>query len=177
MPPTNVPTTLYCTSGDMDDLLSIVGNDSAIDDLNNQTITSDQTAYRNQCIYWATARVDFYLANRYPPAGLVQSWLVNDWATVCACYKEKTRRGNPSPASLVDRYKEACADMKLVHDGLFEVPMTALREQGLPAWSNMKLDLGYSQKKLRVERQISDKRPTDFTQQKDIAGEFIVEPF
>lgn len=176
MPPTNAPSHVFCTVEDVDAVLSTVGEQESLDDDNTAVISVAETLYGTKCIYWATMRCNFFLSNRYCPDQLEQSWMVNNWAAILAAYRFRTRRGNPAPSSLKDLYDESIADMKLVHDGEYEVPMTPLREQGLPAWSNIRVDITQQLRKARVQRPISERSPTPYPQAKDWGSEFIVEP-
>ena len=76
-----------------------------------------------------------------------------------------------------DLYDEAIADMKLVKKGEFQVPEIGTRIGSFPAWSNVRVDVFYALRKIRVERPISNKqRVLNYTQQGDIAANYIIEP-
>lgn len=167
MPPTNTLAYTYVTRDDLDSLLSVLGTTDRVDDDNTGAVSAAEQGFIDKAIQWATDKINFYLAMRYNPSDLSQSWMVNDWCAIVACYFLATRRGNPSPASIIDLYQGAIRDLELVHSGAYEVPLTPLREVGIPAWSNIRVDVMYNRDKIRVLTTNSEKTPTPYRQKKD----------
>ena len=171
-----MPTALtytYCSSDDISAFLSTVGKEGRVDDDNSGTLTATETGYITSAISWATDRINFFLFRRYDPACLNDSWLVNQWAVILACYWLSSRRGNPPPGSFGDLYKEAIEDLKKVHNGQFDIPNVGEREAGWPAWSNVRVDMLYQLRKLRVETRISEREPVNYNRARDWGSEFI----
>lgn len=164
----------YCTADDLEALLSADGSDARIDDDAGGSVSATEEGYRTKAVNWATARVNFFCLSRYAAADLAQSWLVNNWCVICAAYWLAKRRGNPSPGSLAELYDEAVEDMKLVHSGAYEISDIAQRNISWPAWSNVRVDVLYSLRRIRVERPISDQSSP--SKHQDVAAAYIVEP-
>lgn len=166
---------VYCTEQDLQSLLSPDGEIGRLDDQNIGVV--NQT-YLTNAINWATERVNLYCLPRYNAIDLAQSWLVNNWAVICAAHWLSTRRGNPVPHSFDDLYEEAIEDMKLIQKGQAQIPNIGLRTSAWPAWSNVRVDVLYTLRKIRVERPISETKGTnpDYYQSQDWAANFIVEP-
>lgn len=167
-------TYVYTTSDDLDVILSMDGVEGRIDDTDDGVLSTNEILYRSKAIYWATARVNFFCLSRYAASDLAQSWLVNDWCTILATYKLSLRRGNPVPGSLIELRDQAEEDMKLVHSGAYEISDIAQRNISWPAWSNVRVDVLYNLRRIRVERPISDQS----SQSKfvDVSANYIVEP-
>lgn len=175
-----MPTALaytYCTSAEVEALLSSDGLTGRVDDDASGTRSATESGYISSAISWATSRVNFYCLQQYAAIDLSDSWLVNNWCVICAAYWLSCRRGNPSPGSFDQLYKEAIEDLKLVKSGTYQIPDVALRSAAWPAWSNVRVDALYSLRKIRVERPISDKSPPQgYTQSRDIGADYLVEP-
>jgi len=171
----------YTDQGDIESLLSVLGLVNRLDDVNTGVatfvaLTAEEQAYLPKFINRATERCNFYLAMRYNPADLAQSCWVNDHATVIACYLLAVRRGNPVPASLLDMYKETLEELKLVHLGNYEVPLIALREAGIPAFSTVRVDMMYNRDKIRKIASASDRSTPQVPPKRDLGSLWIVEP-
>lgn len=177
MPPALNLTVTYCTPDDLNPLLSEEGVTGRLDDDDDGSIDANEQGYLATAIQWASDKVNFYCLNRYAALDLANSWLVNNWAVLCAGHWLSIRRGNPSPASIADLYKEALKDMEMIRTGAANLPGIGLRTAAWPAWSNIRLDQLYSLRKLRVERPISEQSPVkDYYQQIDWPSQFILEP-
>lgn len=176
MPPTRAAISL-CSQADVEALLSIVGKENRVDDVGNSVITATESGYIDTAIAWGSAKVLFYCWQRFAPTDLADSWLVNDWATICSCYFLSTRRGNPVPSSIFDLYKQAVDDLKMVHSGEYDIPFVASREQSVPAWSNVRVDVMQNLRRVRVERPISEKTKPPYQQHRDLLAEYLPEVF
>lgn len=175
MPPTSVPTTLFCTEADIEEFLSVEGKVGRVDDNGDQAVNTAEQAAIQQAIYWATEKVLWFCDDLYCAEDLAQSWTVNKWAVICACYYLSCRRGNPPPGSFDELYKEAIEDMKLVHDGSHQIPGLGQLMAAFPAWSNVRVDFLYSLRKTRIEKPISDRTATPYSQNRDRGADHIVE--
>lgn len=169
----------YVSEEDIEALLSVHGKTASLDDLGVGAPTGDNDAHLNKAIQWATARVNFYLGNQYAARYLAESWIVNDWATILACYWLRTRRGNPAPSAIMDMYKGAVEDMSRVQSGEVNLPDTPTRSAAWPAWSNVRVDQLYPVRKVRVERGLSESRGgrPSYQQHLDFAAEYVPFPY
>lgn len=173
-----MPTALtytYCTEADIQALLGSDGTTARLDDDDTGAQSATEAGYLTTAIYWATDRCNFYLLSRYAAQYLAQSWLVNQWCVLCAAKWLSSRRGNPPPGSINELYEQAVEDMKLVHDGKYEVPGIGTRDAQWPFWSNVRVDAVYALRKIRVEKPISEKTATTYPQHPDRVAEFIWE--
>ena len=164
--------TLYTTEGDVQAYLSVDGENLRLTDQGESSPTTAELNYLLiQGINWATSKINLYCEFRYDAVDLVQSWLVNDWATILAVRWLCSRRGNPVPASIKELYDEAIETLKEVRAGALAIPDIGTRSPSHPAWSNQVVRQEYWQKKLRVETAISDARPQSYPQAADWATE------
>ena len=169
----------YCTSADLEALLSVDGLTNRVDDDNTGTQSATEAGYITAAINWATARINFFVASKYDKADLATDWVVNQWCVVLACHWLSTHRGNPAPGSFKDAYKEAIEDMKSVRAGENQLDL-GLRTAAWPAWSNMRRDIRYPLRSLRVEKGISvhgrGAKPSSYSQNTDRAADYIPPP-
>lgn len=154
--PTNLVYT-YATEADIQALLGLDGSTSRVDDDGTGDQSVAEAAYMAKAIQWATDKCNFYLLSRYADVDLARSWVVNNWCVICAAKWLSSRRGNPIIASVSTAYEEAIEDMKAVHRGDFEVPGIGNRDNQWPLWSNVRVDVTYTLRKIRVERPISER--------------------
>ena len=174
MPPTALPVT-YCAESDLQAMIGLDAEVSHLDDDQSGAVDGPEATYLSQAISWATEQCNKYLLGRYRETDLATSWLVNQWCTIAAAYWLSVRRGNPSPAAVAKLYAEAVKDMTQVHDKQFDIPHLGTRNTTWPAWSNVRVDALYQLRKVRVERPISDRRPSA-AQNRDIAADLTIEP-
>ena len=165
----------YCTEADIEALLSVDGKVGRVDDDNNGSLSATESGYITKAINWATARLNMYLAPIYAQADLATDWVVNEWCVILACHWLSIRRGNPAPGSFVDQMKSVMEDIKLVRQGTVVLDL-GQREGAWPAWSNVRVDMGYPLRKIRVERPISE-QPTLQPQNQDLAANHIPAPW
>ncbi len=177
MPPT-APSVVYVTRADLDDFLSPTGVDSRVDDDSTGAISAADARALDNARYWATGRVNMHALGRYAAADLGNSWVVNQWAVVLACHWLSCRRGNPPPGSFDKLYDETVLDLKELRAGTIDLPDVGLRSNAYPAWSNIRCDIFYGLRKLRVERPISRDDPTagPFRSYRDVVADLIPEP-
>lgn len=166
--------TLYCSSDDVDALLSQEGVDLRLDDDESDAISAtEETRLTTWALNYATSRVNDYALGRYLAANLDNNWTVNHWATVIAARYLCVRRGNPLPKSIAELYKEVMADLKALKAGEYQLGDIAERVLNSPSWSNLRHDGRYLRKKTRKESQMSERTPDRVPAAKDIPGEVI----
>ncbi|MDE2097156.1 MAG: hypothetical protein KGL39_07910 [Patescibacteria group bacterium] len=180
------PSILYCSEGDLEELMSIEGKVALADDDDtggiNQSVSLLTVANPNQqrfvtrALNWGTDRVNFFCLTLYAASDLATSDMVNQWATICAAWWFSHRRGNPPPGAYEELYKDTIADLKSVKSGENQIPDIGYREVQWPAWSNIHVSTVYQLKRSRVERPISEKTPTTYPQNVDHVADFIYEP-
>jgi hypothetical protein len=174
-------TNLYCTDADVEGLLSALGVRSRLDDDQSGAVETDESARLRQAREYATARVKFYALVHYADEKLASSWLVNDWATTIAAYWLSARRLNTVPDSLRELYEGSdgkggvLGDLEAVRKKTMIIPDIAFRNVDWPAWSNVTVDPRYRVRQIRVQRQISEKTPTQYPQTVDVIAERTLE--
>jgi hypothetical protein len=165
----------FCTEDDIKHLLSPDGELARLDDDGDSYVNAYEQVTVTSAINYATTRVNFYCQVLYDSDQLATSWLVNEWATIIASRWMCSRRNNPVPTSLEEMYKAVIDDMKLVRAMQMQIPDIGYRNATWPAWSNISKSDGYRYRKLRVERPISEKSPTQYPQSPDWNAEFTWE--
>lgn len=122
-------TTAYCTTADIEDVLSRVGVELSVDDYPPTDL--------GNAIVKASNKIDFNLRRRYTEASLAQSTIVTDWAAIIACHYLRRRRGNPSPPGIAEMYAEAMAEIEEVKLGRAELPGVGVKKSYAPGMSVM----------------------------------------
>ena len=165
------PTVYYCDPGDVQRRLSILGIQHATEDYGPANMAGEGGVIED-CIWDATEIINYYCQVLYRPEDLVRSTWINRRATDIAVYILASRRGNIQSASLSAAYKQALEWLDKIHNSQFEVPGTPIRATQAPAWSNVRIDQRYPTFRVRVERSISQKAPTPYSQSPDWSSEF-----
>jgi hypothetical protein len=169
------PAILYCDADDVAVLLSIVGEEDRLDDFNTGIVTVIERGYLQKIIGWATTKVNFACAQLYDLTDMANSPWVNGITTIIACQMLCGRRTNPVPGSIGAMYKEAMQDLLLVRTSAVQIPDIGYRDVAWPAWSAVRVDPMYRLYQNRVERRISERSPTPYTQRIDLIGDAIIE--
>lgn len=142
---------LYCSSDDVETLLSSLGVDVRQDDDDDGSPDSvGGIPIIDQALNWGTAQVKFYCATRYDDSELVKSWLVNSWATILAAVFLCSRRLNSIPNSVhmlaygdreggafqrgVHGNQGVMGDLRAVRAGAAQIPDINLRNEDTPAF-------------------------------------------
>lgn len=173
MPPAALSVT-YCTSSDVENLLSASGVVGRLDDDEGGTNSGGELAYLTQAINWATARVNLYVLSRHAAADLANSFVVNWYCTVIAAYLVSGRRGNPVASPLAEAYEEVMGELKAVRAGELTLADVATRDHSFPAWSNQGApDHRYQVQKLRVQRYLSGRKGDRSGQADDAASRVL----
>lgn len=172
MPPA-APEHLYTDETRVRTQLSAAGVRLALDDNRTKRVTADEQARLDQAVIDATETVNYYLASKYTPKRLAQSWWVWRRATVLAAYDLCTTRNNPPPESLLALAEQAQAELEAVQQGQGVVPGLPMRMTQAPTWSNVRIDQRRQFKVIRVERPTSSK--SGLRQNPDYQAEYTPE--
>lgn len=149
-------------------------------------ITSGATAIDNGVNVWlaglmtkackyATGRVQLYCLPRYDDSQLVNSWNVNQWATVIASQWLAKRLFREAPKGIQESYEEATGELQQVKDGQLNLDNCGPRTSEWPFLSNVTIDLGFTIRKVRVETAISEPTPTQYPQAIDYNSYYLFE--
>lgn len=142
-------------------------------------VNAYELARIQKAIAYASSKVNDYCMPRYQSAAALQSsWTVNRWATILAAKWLRSRGGRPLPQSVFDDAKEAMEEMKAVSVGQMQIGDLGTPIAEWPAWSNTCVDPSYWNRKLRVQRPMSEQSggpPTGYAQQIDWWAEGIIE--
>jgi hypothetical protein len=178
----NAPSILYLSETDIEELMSVDGKVGTADDYNDGSIYPSNPAntgeqrFITRAICWGTERVNWYCLTKYQPEVLATSYMVNQWAVICAAYWLSCRRGNPPPGSYDSLYQEAKEDMKGIKSGEFSIPECGFRDAFWPVWSHVRVDCLYALRKNRVERPLSEQSPVPYYQNQDWPSNYVIEP-
>lgn len=122
----------------------------------------------DECIEYSIAEIIGKLVQRYEPAVLANVPVISEYATIIACRTLCTRRGNPVPEPLEMRYQEIIAVGGLldqIASGkrlLIDADGNLVRPRGSfgPSFSNLTVDRGFNEKRIRVVDGASSMRTT-----------------
>lgn len=174
MPPVGL-SYLYCTQADVENVLSAVGVQARLDDDGDGYVNTTEQARMTDAINRATETCNFYLYNRYTPQNLSFSNIVNEWCSDLAAYVLCRSRGNPVPDAIIEAAQDAKDDMKEVLGGRIQLPAVPLRRWLAPTWDNIRVDLNYRFRVIRVEFNTSSQMPTTRPLNPDWADAFTYE--
>jgi phage gp36-like protein len=150
----------YTTFAQIERYLSLAGAEAFA----SHDVPDEPTAgVYDDVVNQATDEINLYLIERYLPAGLAGSTLVNRWATTLGAYFLTLRRGNPPPNSLAVDYERVIKLLERIQAGTLNIPNVATRSRG-PVWDNLTVDRRYHQQKLRVQKENSSDSPTGLRQ-------------
>src|SRR5262245_55184871 len=174
---------LFCTEEDVKFVLSASGVRLRLDDNADGAVSGIELNWFVRARSWGTSRVVHYLHTLYEPDDLANNEMVVQWASIIAAHWLAVRRGNPAPQSLremlygdgSEENRGVYGEMLDVKKGLFQLEDVGLRNAGWPAWSNVRRDIWYRVRQTRVERPISERTPTEYSQNVDHAAEHIYE--
>lgn len=124
---------------------------------------------------YATERVQMYCLPRYDDTQLVNSWTVNQWATVIAARWLANRLYRAAPEPVEKSYQDAVDELKQVQTGKLKIPNCGPRTSEWPFLSNVTIDPVYTYRKVRVEQVISEPTVTQYPQAIDWNSVFFVE--
>lgn len=180
MPPPPLPV-LFCSEQDIQDLMSVLGEQARLDDLDTGAggLTVESARALQKAQSYATTRVLFYAVQRYDATALASSWLVNEWSTVIACHWLCCRRANGVPDSLHElMYGDGKATNRGVMGDLADIraeraiiPDVGTRNVPWFSWSNVRVDPRYRVRQVRVERPLSERTATQYPQNVDWPSE------
>lgn len=136
--------TLYCTQGDIETVLSVLGLTLALDDDRGGSITATpESTYLTNCITWATAEANSYLAKRYDPVYLAQSSAVTEAVAVRAALRARRHRTDPAPESLQEWADEVMEWYKDVRAMKADVALAIERSPSRPGIINQRFNVNY----------------------------------
>lgn len=124
---------------------------------------------------YATGQVKLYCCGRYNDSDLVNSWSVNRWATALAARWIGRRVCRPCPQSILDDADEALKEMKQVRVSALSIEDIGTRTSGWPFITNVTHPVGLDVAQVRVEPQISEGTPTQYSQYIDWNSALIFE--
>ena len=169
-------TTVYATQADVEQVLSVAGVLSRLDDDGDQAVNDTEQLRMTDAIARATETCNYYLYWRYDPTNLATySNLVNQWCSDLAAYVLCRARGNPVPESLIEAAQEAEAKMTDIQRGRTTLPNVPMRRNQGPTWDNIRVDVRYRFKCIRVEQNTSSQQPTSRPSSPDWAEAFTYE--
>ncbi len=116
------------------------------------------------CSY-GTARIKLYCCGRYDDSALVNSWSVNQWATVVAARWLAVRLFRAAPEGIENQYKECLEELKEVQAGNLNIEDIGTRTSGWPFLSNISISDDYTWRRLRVDPQTSEPTPCQYSQE------------
>ena len=161
--------TVYCTESEVERFLSA---NAVTDFADNDQDGSKDVGVVDDCINQATEEIDLYARQRYTPALLVTSTLINRWAVVIAARFLCQRRGNPVPDSLESEWLRIADPtdgiLVMIAKGKRQLPGIALRADLRPTFSNLVIDRRYQRSTVRVTTTNSSDAPSDQSQDRKV---------
>lgn len=154
--------TTYCSTTDIDTILSSFGSLVRCDD--NQDGTAD-SGMASACIERGAVLVNQYTLVRYTVSEVSASSWAKWTNAVFAAYEICVRRNNPPPQSLADERDRLLEELRRIREGIIPLmgdtgPATPRHSDG-PAVSNMVVDGRYSTQKVRRKRTTSTGAPPE----------------
>jgi len=177
------PAYVYCANADVRNVLSRYGVNLRLNDSGGVTVGTGEEAELTEICYDATEEVNSYLAGRYDPIHLADSYLVKKWTKYIAAKELCERRGNPVPKALL-----LAVGTPEAQTGIYGRMVRVMNEveslQSIPervsptmAWSNGRVQMGYPLRKWRVERPLNEQTPRQGPPQNlDYGAEFTPYP-
>lgn len=153
--------TAYCTSDEVESVLSENGVLWAVDDDRSGTTSAGESGFIDDALERATVIINQYVAMIYSlPSLLTNTW--TKWAcAVLAAQKLCRRHGNGSPDGLTLDCEEVFAFLELVRKGQAVIPADG-EADALPlatnaglVMSNLRIDQRFPTAKVRVVQRIS----------------------
>lgn len=111
-----------------------------------------------------TSKVKLYCNQRYDDSQLALSGTVLDWATLIATKWLCTRRAQPCPTGILEDYEEAIEELKMVQSGQLSIEDIGTRGVDWPTVTNITVNPAYDHMRSRVQTNISEQTPTDYSQ-------------
>lgn len=151
-------TVQYCSWEDVSKRLSAVGARLRVDD----NIEEAQQDILDE----AAEEVNGYLALLYPIAGLALSNRVKFYTRDIAVFLTCTRRGNPAPKAVQERYETTIEALKLLSRGSMTLPDVAQSKMNAPVLSNLRVR-NYPVPEIKVVTGTSTGTAAGYTQHDD----------
>lgn len=167
---------VYCTQQDVNNVLSVNGVDILLDDHGDGAVNSVEQGRMTDAIARAAETCNFYLYWKYDPANLAAySNLTNQLAADLAAYVLARARGNAVPQSLITAATEAKDMLNKIMLGRATLPAVPMRRWQAPTWDNIRVDMRYHFKVIRVEQNTSSQMPMTRPVNIDWAEQFSYE--
>lgn len=152
---------VFCTTGDLDRLLSSAGVISFAD--HDQSGTSDSDVVED-CINQATSEIYDRAAGYYSLTALSGSRTINRWCTVMSAYFLCMRRANEVPASIQAEFDRITNTrdglLILLFKGTYMLAGVPRKADFGPSMSNLTVSRFHPVRKIRVQ---ANSRPNDVT--------------
>jgi phage gp36-like protein len=148
---------LYCSQADLEGLLSFNGVKLWADDDGDEEIDAVEQDAIDFALGDAAVTIDQYLSTLHTPTWLATSRWVNNRATWLSAYALCGRRGNTVPESLENRALEIQEELAYHRDSSRPIAGIPVRMAMVPTFSNVRVDVRYSFKVLRVDRTTSSR--------------------
>lgn len=166
---------LYCSQVDVEYILSANGVKLRLDDTEDDEISEFEDGAMNFALGDAAVTIDQYLAHLHTPAILATSRWVNNRAAWLATYALCGRRGNSEPESLIERTERVLEELEYHRKHSRPLAGLPVRTSLAPNWSNLRVDLRYDFKVLRVELLTSSRNRSQLQTFRDWREAFRVE--
>jgi len=137
------------------------------DDNQDGTVDPTEEMRITQAKNAASETIDYYCFSRYTPANLANSNLIYEAAKWLAAYQLCATRGNEVPESVIEQAEQWEEKLKAIQAGRGRVPGIPYRMSQAPAWDNVRVNVHYDFKAIRVERKTSSQVPSTFPVQQD----------
>jgi len=158
----------YCTEAEIVRFIGQVGVDEAADNDGDNTADTDVV---DDCINQASQEIELYSRQKYTPAQLATSTLVNRWCVVIATRFLFMRRGNDIPATVEIEWERIANPgsglLMQLQTGRIQLPGVAKRADLRPTMSNLRIDRRRRTSTVRVTRPNSSDAPSDMSQDFD----------
>ncbi len=151
--------TAYCTSAEVQLILSSTGVSLRVDD--DATATAD-------CIEEASADIIGACVPRYSEVGLSASRWINRRARWLAAYYLCIRRANPATKSIAKRYEDITEELREIREDGRPVPGVAESKAGVPVVSGQRVSMAPIPNRIVSEPARSTGTPEDYTRPQPI---------
>lgn len=167
--------TLYASQADVEAILSAHGVSLRLDDDQDDVVSSTEQDAMDFALGDASITIDDYLGAMHTSAYLATSRWVNNRAAWLATYALCGRRGNPEPESLIERAEKIIEELEYHRRANRPLPGLPVRTRLAPNWSNLRPDLRFNFKVLRVERSTSSRNESQLQTFRDWRAAFAIE--
>lgn len=165
----------YCSQADVEAIFSANGVQLRLEDPGDDSAYSTISDYMDFALGDAAVTIDDYLGYLHSPSWLATSRWVNNRAAWLACAAIAERRGNPEPESLTDRVDRILEELEYHRKHSRPLAGIPVRSRLAPNWSNVRVDVRFNWKVIRVERRTSSRNQSVLQTFRDWNDAFSVE--